>query len=67
MADGELGWHKEVNKNRDPVDYEDKWGKANSANYSFYAPPAGLKIAKRENVALCKRTGEMTFEFWLKE
>lgn len=56
-----------MNAEHDPLDYEDKWGKVNNANYSIYVPNQGLKIAKKAGQALSKRTGEITLEMWLKE
>ena len=67
VGENELTWHSQMNLDRDPLDYEDKWGKQNTANYSFYAPASGLKIVKKENQALSQRTGDVTFELWIKE
>lgn len=65
VKDNELVWHHEVNKDHEPLDYEDKWGKVNSANYAFLAPLSGLTIKKKS--ALISRSEKMTFEMWVKE
>ena len=56
VKEGDLVWHPQVNPDRDPIDYEDKWGKANQANYSFYAPFSGLNITKKENQAIQQKS-----------
>ena len=62
-----LEWHQQVNLDRDPLDYEDKWGKVNIPNYALIAPSSGLDITCRANQALCTKAGGFTLEMWLKE
>jgi len=62
-----LEWHAHANLDRDPLDYEDKWGKVNIPNYAFFAPSSGLHITRQANQALSSKAGSFTFEMWLKE
>lgn len=52
LVASQLDWHPQVNQDGDPIDYQDKWGKVNTANYSFALPQSGLAIAKKNNHAL---------------
>lgn len=61
-------WHPEQNRDGEPLDYEDKWGKANAPNFAFYVPSQGLSIDKKsQNGALSAKSGNVTLDFWLKE
>jgi len=62
-----LEWNPSVNPDRDPLDYEDKWGKVNTANYAFMAPSSGLQITRKKNQPLSSKAGNFTLEMWLKE
>ena len=63
----ELTWESEPNPHGEPLDYEDKWGKANAANYAFKVPNQGLSFAKEQKLAVSPKSGDTTFEVWLRE
>jgi len=46
--DSELTWQSQPNADKEPLDYEDKWGKANAPNFSFHAPPHGLVLDEKK-------------------
>ena len=61
----DLVWSERPNDDRDPLEYEDKWGKVNMPNYSFYAPVSGLSI-NSPHAGLFSRSSQFSLELWLK-
>ena len=61
----ELSWSENPNQNNDPLEYEDKWGKVNQPNYSFFAPMSGFSLNNPIDESLL-RGSQFSFELWIK-